>query len=91
MPEPVGGLQEIYNKIKYPEIAKKSGVEGKVYVLAYVNENGSVDEVNIIKGIGAGCDDVTAEAVKQSKFSPGQMAGKPVKVKLSMQIQFKLN
>ena len=91
MPEPIGGLEAIYKLISYPEIAKKAGVEGKVYVLAFINENGSVDDVKLIKGIGAGCDKVTMDAVKKSKFSPGETAGKGAKVKMSLQIQFKLS
>lgn len=90
MPEPVGGLEGIYKTIKYPELAVKSGVQGKVYVLAFINEDGKVEDVKIVKGIGAGCDEATIEAVKKSKFVPGKSAGKNVKVKMSLQIQFKL-
>lgn len=90
MPEPVGGLEGIYKTIKYPELAIKSGVQGKVYVLAFINEDGKVEDVKIVKGIGAGCDEATIEAVKKSKFVPGKSAGKNVKVKMSLQIQFKL-
>jgi periplasmic protein TonB len=90
MPEPIGGLPEIYKLIKYPEIAMRAGVEGKVYVLAFINEEGGVDDVKVIKGIGAGCDEATIEAVKNTKFAPGKTAGKSAKVKMSLQIQFKL-
>ena len=90
MPEPEGGLPAIYKLIKYPEIAKKAGIEGKVYVLAFINENGGVDDVKVIKGIGGGCDEATVNAVKQTKFSPATAEGKNVKVKMSLQIQFKL-
>lgn len=90
MPEPIGGLPAIYKEISYPEIAKKAGVEGKVYVLAFINENGGVDDVKVVKGIGAGCDEATIEAVKKTKFKPGKSAGKTAKVKMSLQIQFKL-
>lgn len=90
MPEPIGGLPAIYALIKYPELAKRSGVEGKVYVLAFVNETGGVDDVKVIKGIGAGCDEAAIEAIKKSKFTVGKSAGTPSKVKLSLQIQFKL-
>lgn len=90
MPEPVGGLQGIYKLIKYPEIAKKAGIQGKVYVLAFINENGGVDDVKVVKGIGGGCDEATIKAVKQTKFSPAAAEGKNVKVKMSLQIQFKL-
>ncbi len=90
MPQPVGGLPEIYKLIEYPEAAKKAGVQGKVYVLAFINENGSVEDVKVIKGIGAGCDEAAVDAIKKSKFTPGKVAGKNVKVKMSLQIIFKL-
>ncbi len=90
MPKPVGGLKSIYSKIKYPEMAKKAGVEGKVYVLVYVNKNGNVDDAKVIKGIGAGCDEAAVNGVKQIKFTVGKNKGVPVKVKVSISINFKI-
>ncbi|MFZ0455095.1 MAG: energy transducer TonB [Ignavibacteriaceae bacterium] len=90
MPEPDGGISAIYSKIKYPETAQKAGVQGKVYLLIYINENGSVDDIKVLKGLGAGCDEAAVDAVKQTKFSPGKDNGVAVKVKLSMPITFKL-
>jgi len=91
MPTPIGGLSAIYKKVVYPEIAQKAGVQGKVYLLAFINENGGVDDVKIIKGIGGGCDEAAMKAVKETKFKPGKNKGKPVKVKFSLAIKFKLN
>ena len=90
MPEPVDGLASIYKKISYPSLAKQAGVQGKVYVLVFVNEKGGVDDVKVVKGIGAGCDEAACDAIKQVKFKPGVHKGKSVKVKLSLAIQFKL-
>ncbi|MBI5663066.1 MAG: energy transducer TonB [Ignavibacterium album] len=90
MPEPIGGIQAIQSKIVYPEIAKRAGVEGKVYVLAFVDENGDVRDAKIIKGIGAGCDEAALEAVKKTKFKPGKQRGKPVRVQVSIPVVFKL-
>ncbi|HMN16326.1 MAG TPA: energy transducer TonB [Ignavibacteriaceae bacterium] len=90
MPEPVGGIAEIQKKIVYPEIAKRAGVEGKVYVLAFVNEQGTVTDAKIMKGIGAGCDEAALDAVKKTKFKPGKQRGKPVKVQVSIPVVFKL-
>jgi len=90
MPEPVGGLKALYQNIVYPDIAKKAGVQGKVFALAYVNEKGEVDDVKILKGIGAGCDEAAMDGIKKAKFSPGQNKGQSVKVKLSLTINFKL-
>ncbi|MBT8378159.1 MAG: energy transducer TonB [Ignavibacteria bacterium] len=90
MPYPIGGVQAIHDLIIYPEIAKRAEVEGKVYVLAYVNEIGRVTKTEVIKGIGAGCDEAAEYAVKHTRFSPGKQRGKPVKVKVMVPIVFKL-
>lgn len=91
MPEPIGGIGGIQSKIVYPEIAKRAGVEGRVYVLAFVDENGNVTKVNTIKGIGAGCDEAAMAAVQKTKFKPGKQRGKSVKVQVSIPVIFKLN
>ncbi len=91
MPEPEGGIPALYKKIKYPNIAKQSGLEGKVYVLIYVNETGGVDDVKVVKSLGGGCDEAAVDAVKQTKFSPGKNKGVAVKVKLSLSVNFKLS
>jgi periplasmic protein TonB len=90
MPEPIGGIQAIQSKIVYPEIAKRAGIEGKVYVLAFVDETGTVTKAEIIKGLGAGLDEAALKAVKETKFKPGKQRGKPVKVQVSIPIVFKL-
>jgi len=90
MPEPVGGIKAIQEKIVYPEIAKRAGVEGKVYILAFVDESGSVTKAQVLKGIGAGCDEAALDAVLKTKFKPGKQRGKPVKVQVSIPIVFKL-
>jgi len=90
MPEPIGGIGEIQKKIVYPEIAKRAGVEGKVYVLAFVDESGTVTDAKIIKGIGAGCDEAALDAVKKTKFKPGKQRGKAVRVQVSIPVVFKL-
>ncbi len=90
MPEPIGGIVAIQEKIKYPEIAKRAGIEGKVYVKAFVDESGNVIKVECIKGIGGGCDEAAMDAVKQTKFKPGKQRGKPVKVQVLVPIKFTL-
>jgi len=86
----VGGIKGIQEKIVYPEIAKRAGVEGKVYVLAFVDETGTVTKAQVLKGIGAGCDEAALDAVLKTKFKPGKQRGKPVKVQVSIPIIFKL-
>jgi protein TonB len=90
MPNPIGGIAAIQQKINYPEIAKRAGVEGRVYVKAYVDKNGNVQKVELIKGIGAGCDEEAMRAVKATKFKPGKQRGKPVPVQVSIPVRFQL-
>lgn len=90
MPQPIGGLQGIQQKIKYPEIAKRAGVEGKVFVRAYVDETGTVVNAEIVKGIGGGCDEAALEAILKTKFTPGKQRGKPIKVQVIIPVLFKL-
>ena len=90
MPQPIGGIAAIQSKIVYPEIAKRAGVEGRVYVLAFVNKHGDVTKARILKGIGAGCDEAALKAVEATKFKPGKQRGKPVNVQVSIPVVFKL-
>lgn len=90
MPEVEGGLAAIAKNIVYPEMAQKAGVQGKVFVLAFVDEDGSVSDAKVVKGIGAGCDEAAVEAIKKCKFSPGVHEGKKVKVKVAIPIEFKM-
>jgi protein TonB len=90
MPELIGGLSELQKKITYPEIAKKAGVEGRVIVQFVVNEQGNVTDPVVVRGIGAGCDEEAIRAVQTAKFTPGKQRGKPVRVKMSLPITFRL-
>ena len=90
MPEPIGGIGAIQKQIIYPEFAIRAGIQGKVFVKAYVDENGKIFKVELAKGIGGGCDEVAMKAVKNSMFSPGMQRGKPVKVQVTIPILFKL-
>jgi len=90
LPEPVGGISAIQRAVVYPEIAKRAGVEGTVYVEAFVNEEGKVTRTKIVKGIGAGCDEAAQDAVLKTTFKPGKQRGKAVKVRMSIPIRFRL-
>ncbi len=90
MPQLIGGLESIKKNVRYPEEALKNKIEGTVYVMAYVNENGVIDFVEVVKGIGYGCDEEAMKAVAQAKFTPAYSQGKPVKVRVVIPINFKL-
>jgi TonB family protein len=89
-PIPIGGIETIQKNVKYPEIAKRAGIEGRVFIKAFINENGDVVKAEVLKGIGSGCDEAALKAVMVTKFKPGMQRGKPVKTQVAIPIIFKL-
>lgn len=90
MPQIVGGMEALLRVLEYPELAVRAGVQGRVYVLAFVNEKGQVTKTEVVKGIGAGCDEAAMEAVRKVAFVPGKQRGLPVKVRVSIPVLFRL-
>ena len=88
-PSPVGGMADIYSKLVYPEEALKNNIKGLVEVLTFIDENGNVVDMAVIKGLGHGCDEAAKNAIRYTKFHPGFIKGTPVKSQLKISIQFK--
>lgn len=96
MPEPQNGIEAFYKhlgkKIKYPKQAIRIGREGRVFVQFVVDKDGSLKDIKVIKGIGAGCDEEAIRVLKEApKWKPGKQRGRKVKVRMSIPITFKLN
>ncbi len=89
-PLPQGGMIELQKNVKYPPEAKNKKLEGKVFVKAFIDENGNVVKTEIIKGTGTVLDTAAANAVMNTKFSSGKHVGVPVKVQIAVPIVFKL-
>lgn len=90
MPELIGGLASIQREIRYPEMARRAGIEGRVFIQFIVNEQGDVENPQIIRGIGGGADEEALRVVRQAKFTPGMQRGRPVRVQYSLPISFRL-
>ncbi|MEX0721217.1 MAG: energy transducer TonB [Balneolaceae bacterium] len=90
MPEMQGGVQAFYNLIKYPESAKRNGIEGMVIVQFVVNKEGKVEDPEIIRSIGGGCDEEVLRVIKLQKFTPGIQNGRIVKVRMKQTVRFRL-
>jgi protein TonB len=92
---PKGGMQAFYKYVqenmKYPAQARRMGVEGKVFVEFVVNRDGSIQDVKVVKGIGAGCDEEAVRVVASAPpWNPGKQRGKPVRSRFVVPITFKL-
>lgn len=92
---PKGGMAAFYKfineKVKYPAQARRMGVEGRVFVQFVIGKDGSLSDVKVIKGIGAGCDEEAIRVVQSSPaWNPGKQRGKAVKQRYTLPVVFKL-
>ena len=90
MPEPVGGMGTISEKIYYTEIAKRIGIQGQVIIEAIIDKEGNVINAELFQKIGGGLDEIALNAVLSTKFYPAEQRGKPVKVKMKIPVKFVL-
>ena len=90
MPVLEGGLGELQQRVVYPPYAITQGIEGRVVVQFIVTEEGNVACPQMIRGIGGGCDQAAVDAVSEAKFTPGEKDGKPVRIRYSLPIVFRL-
>ena len=91
-----GGMDAWYtylNKnLKYPSQARRIGTEGVVIVRFVVNTDGSIQDIELLRTIGGGCDEVAREVIENSpNWVPGKMAGRTVRSRMTMPIRFRLN
>ena len=91
-----GGMDALYrhlmNEIRYPDLARKNGVEGRIYVQFVIERNGTVSDVQTVKGIGAGCGQEAERVIsKLTSFKPGVQRGRTVRTVMTLPIEFKLD
>ena len=94
LPEYPGGKEAlkkyIRENLRYPEEAVSHRIEGIVYLLSEINDNGGVEEVWIEKGLGFGCDEEAIRLIKNIRFGGVKNRGVRVKTKRRFRIEFKL-
>ncbi len=98
MPEFSGGyealIKNLNTNIKYPEEARKMGLEGKVFVQFVVTKTGTIQNIKVIRGIEDG-EALEKEAIRvmqaMPNWKPGKMDGKAINTSLTLPISFKLS
>ena len=76
---------------KYPEIAQEAGIEGTVFIQAFIDKKGRVIETTIVKGIpNTGLDEAAIEAIRKTRFRPAKQRERAVGVWISIPVNFKL-
>lgn len=90
VPMPVGGIQALMENVVYPEKAHEEGLEGKVILEVTVDESGAVAGTVVKESAGDDFDKAAIDAVKKTKFTPGEKGGKKIKASVVIPFQFKL-
>lgn len=96
MPEfPNGGMaglmQYLSKNIKYPTIAQENGTQGRVTVQFVVNKDGSIVDAKVLRGVDPYLDKEAVRVIMgMPKWKPGMQRGKPVRVKYTVPVMFRL-
>ena len=95
-PNPPGGMsgwnQYLSKNLKYPTQARRMGIEGTVIVVFVINTDGTIQDVEVLRGIGGGCDEEAVKVVQEApKWEPGKQRGRPVRTRMRLPIRFKLS
>lgn len=90
---PSGGIKTfndyIIQHIEYPNEAYSKGISGKVFATFFVEKDGSISNVRIVKGIGGGCDEEVLRLMQNSpKWIPASHEGEIVRQRLIFPVQF---
>jgi protein TonB len=96
MPVFPGGNVEFYkwvsDNLEYPSKALKAEVEGRVILRFVVDQTGDVSGVEVLKGIGFGCDEEALRVMNDSpNWIPGKQRGKAVKTSVVIPLNFSIN
>jgi len=86
--EPPRLLHEV--KAEYTEDARRRGITGDVELEIVIRRDGSVGDVRVQQGLGAGLDERAIAAVKQWRFAPATRKGVPVDVLVEVAVEFTL-
>ena len=79
------------DNIKYPTVAAENGVQGRVVVGFVVERDGSITDVNILRGVDPSLDREAMRVVKSMpRWNPGKQNGSAVRVKYQVPVSFRL-
>lgn len=85
-------LKWLGKHIKYPTLALENGIKGRVTAQFIVEKDGSISDISILRGIGAGCDKEVARVIEIMNndilWEPGKQNGKPVRVRYRLPVTF---
>jgi TonB family protein len=74
----------------YPEILKRAGIEGEVFIKAVINEQGFVEKAEVIKTSNKDFNAATIDAAKKWEFVPANKDGKAIKAEVTIPFRYRL-
>lgn len=89
-PQLIGGMKELQSRIEYPKVAKRAGIEGRVFVQFVVDENGNVTNPVVLRSPHKLLSEEAIRVIRTAKFVPGKQRTQPVKVRMALPISFRL-
>lgn len=94
-PDFPGGMEAwndfLRKNLKYPKQARSMGIDGTVYAVFEIRTDGSVHNIELLRGIGGGCDEEAMRVIAASpKWNPGKQRGRVVNVRMRIPIRFQL-
>ncbi|MBR3660186.1 MAG: energy transducer TonB [Bacteroidaceae bacterium] len=95
-PEFPGGtaalLEYLRKNIKYPAICRENNIQGRVLVTFIVNKDGAIVEPEVVKSVNPSLDKEALRVIStMPNWKPGSQRGKPVRVKYTVPVNFRLN
>lgn len=91
MPEIVGGISSVMRTVKYPEMARKAGLEGMVVVQVVIEPDGTPSNPVIARSGGTVLDEAALAGVMELQYKPGRQRGQPVRVRFAIPVNFRLS
>jgi TonB family protein len=84
--------QFLQRNLRYPSAAQRANVGGKVYVQFIVNTDGTIEDVQVLKSVGFGCDEESVRVIKSvPNWNPGKQFGRIVRSRFTQPITFVLS
>jgi protein TonB len=85
-----GFTRYLINNLTYPKAAREAGTQGMVVLTFVVTSEGKIESVEVLQGIGYGCDEEAIRVITQSgTWSPGIKDGKAVATRMNFPVNFK--
>ena len=80
----------LQRRVQYPDMARRTGIEGMVLVGALIGKNGSIEKIQVFESDHESLNDAAVRAVRETTFTPAKQNGQPARVWARIPIRFRL-